>query len=546
MRRICGKTWRLPAESRKKPREEKSSVGSLPRPMRLNLGCGQLYRGGFVNVDAFDRTVADLLCGLTSLPLAGETFGLVECDHAIEHLGAIQATYALAECFRVMRRSGKLVIETPDIEASFRSFLRDRSVSSRSRLLTWIFGLDSPGQSHRMLYPARLLGKMLREAGFVDVRVRRPRTHLYREGLRVTAVRPGSRAGTVLSLFRVKVLAQGLIDVGDHLEGLEFERVFIRNMRFFHASPGRERRRIIENMVYSPAGVLLWCEAVRQAGMEIPPGLEKGEKLARLLVQASFSSRLVHAFHRAADIPARPGDAYERILSRARSVVSRLQGKAKKEVLACIRREFPGTGGRETVARAFSRRLVQAAVGKMQGRGIKSMALHRYEEAAGLLRPAVNSGVESLYAIVNYAVLSAICGKPGEAVRLYRAALTYGAGERMDSLLREEIIKCLLHMRDYKGVGREAEKLRSGPARSFWKAVVLVHGGDGSEGIRRLLRLREKGFRHECMAPYLAPAARRPGSKVPLPAMRAEPLVVGEEVHHRFEAAADPGRRAGR
>ncbi len=108
-------------------------------------------------------------------------------------MGPKRATYAIGECFRVMKPGAKLAIETPDIEASFRRFLEDRRMREHSLLLSWIFGIDSPGQLHRLLYPPPLLEKMLRRAGYTAIRFGRPLTHRYREGGRVTALAIPSR-----------------------------------------------------------------------------------------------------------------------------------------------------------------------------------------------------------------------------------------------------------------------------------------------------------------------------------------------------------------
>ncbi len=485
-----------------------------------------------MNVDAFDASVADLLCRLTCLPFADGTFSLVECHHTIEHLGPIHAIYALSECFRVMKPRGRLVIETPDIEASFGSFLEDRSAGSRASLLTWIFGLDSPGMGHRMLYPARLLGKMLREAGFDRVRIREPRTHLYREGLRVTAVRSARTEAEVLARWRQKALAGGVIDADNHLEALELERVFVGNLRRYHSNPAAGKNRILDNVVCSPLGVLLWCEAMREAGCSIAE-LETIANLARALARLDLPRRLVRDLQATIESPAGPGDAYDRVFSRARAAVGRLACRPEREVASSVRGAFPARGG--PAVRAFTRHLVLTQVRRMRDRGTKCMALGRHAQAARLLRLAVNSGIESYYATVNLAMLDAMFSRLGEAVELYRTALTCRAGEGVDAVAREELVKCLLHLRRREEAYEEAERFCTARLGNLWKAIILYHGGDPAGCHAKLARLARTGFRHEHLERYLE-ASRGDGgeSSVPLPPLRTEPLVTGEGVHHLF------------
>jgi hypothetical protein len=430
-----------------------------------------------------------------------------------------------------MKPSGRLVLETPDIEASFRSFLENRSVDSRSSLLSWIFGLDSPGQSHRILYPERLLGKMLEEAGFEKVQVHEPTTHLYREGLRMTAVRSASTEGAVLARWRQKALAGGILDVDNHLEALELERVFVENLRKFHSDPAGERGRILDNMVCSPLGVLLWCEALKEAGGRISE-LEGMEDLAGALARLDLPCRLIRDFYVTIESPPGPGDAYDRVFTRAREAIGALAGRPPKEVAASVRKAFPRK--REPGLRAFTRHLVLTRVRHMRDRGTKYMALERHAEAAKHLRLAVNSGIESFYSLVNLAMLSALFSKPGEAVELYRTALTHRAGDEVDAVVREELVKCLLHLRRQDEALKEAGNIRPRQLGTLWKAVILCHGGERAAGRRRLVRLERAGFRHEHLGPYLEATGRDGCGEIPLPPLRTEPLVAGEGVHHRF------------
>ena len=87
--------------------------------MKLNLGCGGNYKKGYLNVDAFDDTVADEIMSATNLKIEDNKVDEIIADQLIEHLGIVGSIYSLSECFRVLKPGGKLIIETPDLQKTF-------------------------------------------------------------------------------------------------------------------------------------------------------------------------------------------------------------------------------------------------------------------------------------------------------------------------------------------------------------------------------------------------------------------------------------------
>lgn len=503
------------------------------RTMRLNLGCGPIYRKGFLNIDAFDRSVADLLCSLTPLPFKDETFGRIEGHHIIEHLGYIEALYAMSECFRVARTDAAFVLETPDIEASFKTFLKDETVEGRSSLLTWIFGLDTPGQSHKMLYPSKLLALMMKDAGFRKIRLRRQKTHLYREGLRIRAVRSGESIYKVLSRLRHKVMAEGIVDTKDHLQALEFERKFIPRIRRFHRNPRKNRELIFRNLVYSPAAVLKWLEAYKAEGYGAFAGYDDLVVLSGVLMEISFPLRLIYSFNKHIESPAKSGDAYKRIFSKGKKLVEKLAGKPRSDIILSVMKVFPGRSGGSAVM--FSRRHMESIIWGMRDRAVRLMAREKYSEAARLLRLSINSGIDGFYSTVNYAILNALFHKYGEATSFYKIALAFEPGERLETLISEETVKCFLRSSEFSGALKAAGEMKNKAFRSFWFGVILYHKGEMTGCRRRMERLSKAGFRHELLRAYFNASGRKTGRALPLPALRVEPLPAGEGIHHNLE-----------
>lgn len=79
---------------------------------RLNLGCGNKKRDGYVGVDRYPCEAADLLCDLTkTLPFATGSVDEIVLDNVIEHIFDIPAL--LKELVRVARRKSRIIIITP-------------------------------------------------------------------------------------------------------------------------------------------------------------------------------------------------------------------------------------------------------------------------------------------------------------------------------------------------------------------------------------------------------------------------------------------------
>ncbi|GIW62633.1 MAG: hypothetical protein KatS3mg090_0459 [Patescibacteria group bacterium] len=133
--------------------------------MKLNLGCGNDYRKGWVNVDA-DRSVkADLYFDLTDVfPFKSESFDYILAQDVLEHLTYKQAKAFLSECYRVLKPECILKIRVPNLYDIFNRFKSDPDV-----LFKFVYG-DTQKHSfyglHKYGYTKETLEKHLARAGF--------------------------------------------------------------------------------------------------------------------------------------------------------------------------------------------------------------------------------------------------------------------------------------------------------------------------------------------------------------------------------------------
>jgi len=102
------------------------------RNLKLHLGCGQLIKPGWINIDLVEEEPGSNLNGDTAfirhdlrlgLPLADSSASIIYSSHFFEHLEYRHSLSLLADCYRVLQPEGVFRISLPDFKSSFRAYL---------------------------------------------------------------------------------------------------------------------------------------------------------------------------------------------------------------------------------------------------------------------------------------------------------------------------------------------------------------------------------------------------------------------------------------
>ena len=86
---------------------------------KLNAGCGQFRKEGYVNLDISPRSQADVFHDLDVFPYPFEacTFDLIEAEHVLEHLS--NPFRVMAELHRIAKPAGTIHIQVPHFSRGF-------------------------------------------------------------------------------------------------------------------------------------------------------------------------------------------------------------------------------------------------------------------------------------------------------------------------------------------------------------------------------------------------------------------------------------------
>lgn len=86
---------------------------------KLNLGCGEFRKPGYINVDYYSISEPDIRHDLDRFPypFRDNEFDLIEADHLLEHLN--NPLRAMKELYRISKKNGLIIIRVPHFSRGF-------------------------------------------------------------------------------------------------------------------------------------------------------------------------------------------------------------------------------------------------------------------------------------------------------------------------------------------------------------------------------------------------------------------------------------------
>ncbi|GHV21159.1 hypothetical protein FACS189494_06150 [Spirochaetia bacterium] len=150
------------------------------QPIKLHLGCGTVYKEGWINIDNnSDNNIEKLdlnwdLC--KPLPFPNESVDFIYNEHFFEHLSPEEAHSVLVDFMRVLKPDGVMRIAMPDLRRLVNIYLdKARRKPNRDNLdkygLTHVktraenLNIDFRAWGHKWLYDYEELERRLKETG---------------------------------------------------------------------------------------------------------------------------------------------------------------------------------------------------------------------------------------------------------------------------------------------------------------------------------------------------------------------------------------------
>jgi len=378
--------------------------------LKLNIGCGLEYKKGYVNVDAFDNTVADRLMSATNLEFDNQTFSHVACIQVLEHLGAAKSIYTISEIYRVLTTGGTFLLETPDLVNSFKSFIKGDE-DNRKIIMNWIYGLDIPGMSHKYGFPKELLERMLHEAGFIDIEIVQLKLKSIFPSLRATCKKGNSRVYQVISQFRKTLVEEKQMNLDHQVEVIEKE-VLIQELVQLTLNAGttlgeRYLKTIVEtSAIVSPKIGQVFMNCLSNAKLVIHNDTSKYREILENLDSLNFVDILIHLF---CEMPIKPGlqrESFDTVTNLGRQMVRKFIAEDQNAIdeIKNTAEKIQGMGDNDY----FSMIGLEIISNRKVALGLKAFGLDNIAEAINLLQDAVRLNRNSVIVYWNLARLSVL------------------------------------------------------------------------------------------------------------------------------------------
>jgi len=418
--------------------------------MKLNIGCGKIYKEGFINIDAYDTTVADKIMPANNLKFPSNSVDKIESLQLIEHLGLFNAIYALSEWFRVLKPGGDLLIETPNLEKSFKKFING-DLETRKNVLTWIYGVESEGMLHKFCFPEELLEDQLKKIGFVDLK----KTHIEIEKdhptIRIKCKKTkGYKSFQVFADFRKKLLDDKIADTNDFYLAIEQEKLIdflILKINKFLKNKNYEilDEIVIEGAVHSVVMTHAFLKECLNHKIVSKSKISKNIETLDFLININFLNILEHLIRESSDVAGTQNRVFQTVSNIGKQSVKKLLTKENKKssVKTSLMKLSKECKDYKTVF--FASDLLERKSSFYSYLGVKEFILGNYDKAITKIKEAIRLDRNHVLYYWNLGKLLSLTGNSSESKIAYKNAINlvrisrYKDKKKLEKSLKNEM-----------------------------------------------------------------------------------------------------------
>jgi len=118
--------------------------------IKLNIGCGDDYREGFINIDGSSTIGADEVIDLNETRLTDmfkkNSVDVILASDIIEHFERYKALEMLEDCYKILKKGGKIKIRVPDTQG----IITNPEFTIEKKILFLYGGQDIPQENEAM------------------------------------------------------------------------------------------------------------------------------------------------------------------------------------------------------------------------------------------------------------------------------------------------------------------------------------------------------------------------------------------------------------
>lgn len=149
-----------------RPRFPKMEEGKL----LLHLGCGDINKPGFINIDAIPKPHVHYVRAIDNLFLfKNNTISLIYASHCLEHISYRELSTVLDEWYRVLKTEGILRLSVPDFDLLLEIY-KESGNDINSIMQPLMGDQDYKFNYHYAAFTYSSLTTLLHETGFREVR----------------------------------------------------------------------------------------------------------------------------------------------------------------------------------------------------------------------------------------------------------------------------------------------------------------------------------------------------------------------------------------
>lgn len=418
--------------------------------IKLNLGCGWVYKVGYINIDKFDKSVADLICDAGDLPFKSNSVDSIEASQLIEHFDYIHCKYILSEWFRVLKPGGDLVLETPDLERTFKKFVSS-DLETQKITLQWIYGVDSLGMQHKTGFTYELLKDLLQEIGFEQILREKPKTHTYEPGMRIVCKKPRDHLiKSLFACFRKRLKTE--LNTTDSYVLISLENWLKEVFDSYEESKENKRgwidKMISKTAICTPLIPLTFLKECINFGFVKESEVRDRINLLNYLSKIEFHKRVFSLWIRSRKRIGKVEEEFKDFVSRLESLISDLlsypmEYRERLEYISSL----PSSH-----IKIFDFHIISLEAKKLFNLGVKCFYKKEFHKALKLFSKSSKINPDNPLVYWNEARLGSILKfKKYEIVEKYKKALSIAKNDRCKRMLKEEL-KCV---RDGKKIPKE-------------------------------------------------------------------------------------------